>query len=134
MDIDKALESLDFQSTGMICETKRVLWLSQGTPLPAELGLAEADPQGCQNRTHSLFIVRLCPCWNDPRDLVKAGRDFTQYQYVAGLLVNKIMLCADHESYFRDYLTYPFICPGCGVFFGSADEVLLAEQDIKEIM
>lgn len=118
----------------MTCETKRMLWLTEGEPIPVGILPAEVDPDGCQNRTTQMFIARLCPCWVDPRKFIAAGRDFEQYTYVGGLMVNKVMLCPAHESYFRDYLNYPFVCPGCGVFFGSADEILLAEQDIEEIL
>ncbi|AXH49787.1 hypothetical protein KNU02_gp61 [Gordonia phage Pleakley] len=134
MDIDKALAGLDFQSKGMICETKKMLWLTTGKPLPSELRLAEIDPQGCQNRTTKMFFMRLCPCWSDPRKFVRHGEDFTEYTYVGGLLVSKIMLCAAHESYFKNYLTYPFLCPGCGVHFDSVAEILLDEQDTEEML
>ena len=128
MDIDKALAALEFQSKGLVCETRRVLWTRPGSRLPAELAPAEHDPEGCQNYTHSLFYVRLCPCWNDPRKFV----DTSKLTFASGLLVCQVMLCDAHERYFRDYLNYPFVCPGCGIHFESAEEILLGEQNIEE--
>ncbi|ATS93139.1 hypothetical protein SEA_PATIO_57 [Gordonia phage Patio] len=136
MDIDKVLSELDFQPRGLTCDGKRMLWTTRRTQstLPDNLRLAEVDPEGCQNRTTVMYAARLCPCWNDPRNFARVGKRFEDYVFADGLLVSQFMLCDAHLSYFRDYLHYPFLCPGCGVHFENADEIILGQKSIEEMM
>lgn len=135
-DFDETLERLNFHPRGLICETKRMLWInSNGDRLPSELLCSsEINPEGCQALTTKMFYIRLCPCWYDPRNLASEGKEFTDYVFHGGLMLRKIMLCAAHENYFKNYLIYPFLCPGCGVYFDSVAEVLLSEQDTEEML
>ncbi|QFP97737.1 hypothetical protein KNU79_gp53 [Gordonia phage NadineRae] len=125
MDLDKTLESLDFQPD-VVCTCKRMLWVHPYEP-PFDHP-AEHHPDGCQNQSVRAYQMRLCPCWSDPRQFVLLGKDWTEYNYVAGLLTIAATLCDDHIRYFREYLKYPLLCPGCGVYFDSVDEILLNEQ------
>ncbi|AYD82145.1 hypothetical protein KNU13_gp58 [Gordonia phage Turuncu] len=137
MDIDKVLSELEFQPKGLKCEVRRMLWTTRETnnELPDDLWPSEHHPRGCQNTGSTLYAVRLCPCWNDPRKLIiHSNRSISDYVFADGLLVNQIVLCDAHVSYFRDYLTYPFLCPGCGIHFERPESILVATKDFKEMM
>ncbi|AKJ72385.1 hypothetical protein AU099_gp42 [Gordonia phage GTE8] len=134
MDFDQTLRDLDFEPNGLICDSRRMLWEAHDptrTVLP-EVQLAEIHPNGCQARGTKVYYLRLCTCWpgSNPLKLIEKGHPLSSTQFVAGLIVRQAVLCPAHASYFRDYLAYPLICPGCGLYFESVDEVLLREQDI----
>ncbi|QZD98896.1 hypothetical protein SEA_TRACKER_53 [Gordonia phage Tracker] len=134
MDFDKTLESLDFETDGLVCDAKKMLWLSANLDrvLPAEVSLAELHPKGCQARGTKAYDLRLCTCWpgSNPIKLIDEGYDLTTVPFVAGLIRRYAVLCPAHVRYFREYLAFPMVCPGCGLYFESVDEVLLREQEI----
>lgn len=129
MDFDKVIEDLDFVPEGLTCDARRMMWLSNGRSLPTDIWPAETNRQGCQEKGTAMFLMRLCPCWNDPRKM-----EWRKAMFRYGLPVYQYILCPAHESYFRDYMTFPFLCPGCGVHFENVDEILLRKQDIKEML
>ncbi|AVE00743.1 hypothetical protein SEA_SUPERSULLEY_55 [Gordonia phage SuperSulley] len=124
MDIEQTLKSLDFQPEGVPCDVHRTRWNVVGETLPAGIPERETHRGGCQNLSRKLVTIRLCPCWSDPRKIP----DIEGYVFDNGLLVSRLMLCEPHLEYFRHYLNYPFLCPGCGVHFNDADAILLNVQ------
>ncbi|WGH20837.1 hypothetical protein QLT00_gp54 [Gordonia phage Commandaria] len=132
MDFEKTLDALDFEHSGLPCNTRRMVW-SPGNPqapLRPEVEIAEMLGH-CGEKSHTVYRLRLCPCWKpDARALFADGNDLSGVEFVGGLLVRAVVLCDAHVSFFRDHLDYPFLCPGCGLYYESADEVLLSERPI----
>lgn len=121
------LAHLDFPLV-TTCDMKRVAWAPSGLP-PDEVVSANLNPDGCQSPATMLVALRLCPCWNDPRDRVALGEAVEDIIFLGGLTVTKTFMCDTHRDYFTS-LSYPFICAGCGVYFPTVAEILLAKRDL----
>ena len=127
-EIEKTLEALDFEPK-IQCQISRPEWTVTGKDLPEGLPPPWV-PASCPNPSTGMYLVRVCNCWHDVRAFVRAGTPIEDMQFWWGVLVRRMPLCDAHVAYFRDYLFYPFLCPGCGLHYENVNEILVIERNI----
>lgn len=86
----------------------------------------------CDKPSVAVAALRVCPCQFDFEGHMKKHREAQRqkdpagaYVIVRGLFVFRSVICQPHLDYYREWLEYPFQCPGCGIVFRSVDDIVL---------
>lgn len=132
------LGKLDFAVESFPCEVARQPWFRTKEFLGRRIRVPFPDVPKigpCPNPATTVVEWRVCPCianvkkWKEEHPELL---DTHMPQLVWGLCVIRTAMCDSHIEYFVDYLNYPFVCPNCGVGYGSPREMLLDGVDINE--